>query len=338
MRKSFVLFFLVIELLLGFIFYQYHNIEEEHLREDLFLKMKNYSLSFEGDQFDIEITPNSKQKNPYELYQDTQALYILVPFPESTKDLLKIYYPLSKYQQALSAIQWKLASQFLLLSLIAAVISFWFSTYILTPLRDSLKLLEMFIKDMIHDLNTPLSSILINLKMMDGENSEVQSIKQSAKTISMLQHNLDAYLRDSHLNSERFDLAALVQEQVDFFAPLYDYLSWSIEVEPLMLHSDKQAFSRILYNLLSNACKYNITHGTVSIKTQKSTLAITNESYGIEHPDRLFERFYKESERGLGIGLHIVEKLCTELSISKRLHIEDTTVTFLLDLEKLVSK
>ncbi len=308
------------------------------MQEDIFLKMKNYSLSFEGDQFDIEITSHNKQKNPYELYRDTQALYILVPFPESAKDLLKIYYPLSRYQQTLSAIQWKLAGQFLLLSLVAVFISFWFSSYILTPVRDALKLLEMFIKDMIHDLNTPLSSILINLKMMDRENSEVQSIKQSTKTISMLQHNLDAYLRDSHLNSERFNLAELVQEQVDFFAPLYDYLNWNIEVEPLILNSDKQAFSRILYNLFSNACKYNITHGTISIKTQKSTLAITNESYGIQHPDRLFERFYKESERGLGIGLHIVEKLCTELSISKRLHIEDTTVTFLLDLDKVTSK
>ena len=328
----------MIELLLGFIFYQYYSIEEKHLQENLFLEMKNYSLSFEGEQFDIEITPYNKQKTPYELYHDSDAFYILIPFPDNQNDLLKIYYPLSEYQQALSTIRWRLVGQFLLLSLISIFISFWFSTYILTPLRDSLKLLEVFIKDMIHDLNTPLSSILINLKMMDGKNSEVQSIKQSAKTISMLHHNLDAYLRESHITHSRFDLEALVQEQVDFFAPLYDYLNWKVEITPWILHSDKQAFSRILYNLLSNACKYNTSHGTIHIKTEGTKLMITNDSYGIKHPDRLFERFYKESERGLGIGLHIVEKLCTELSITKELQIEGTTITFILDLNQVTSK
>ncbi len=309
-----------------------------HLRENLFLEMKNYSLSFEGDQFNIEISPYIKQKNPYELYHDDDSFYILVPFPDNNKDLLKIYYPISNYQKSLSLIFWRLFEQFLLFSLIAILISFWFSTYILTPLRDSLKLLELFIKDIIHDLNTPLSSILINLKMMDSHNNEVRNIQQSAKTISMLHHNLDAYLRDSRIANSTFNLASLIQEQVDFFAPLYDYLHWDIQVDSLMLNSDKPALSRILYNLLSNACKYNTSQGNISIKTDGNKLMITNDSYGIKYPERIFERFYKESERGLGIGLHIVDKLCKELSIDKEIDIEDTTVTFILYLHKVTSR
>jgi len=329
---------MVIELLLGFIFYQYYSIEEEHLQENLFLEMKNYSLSFDGDQFDIEIAPYNAQSTPYELYHDNNTFYILVPFPDNQKDLLKIYYPVSAYKQSLAEIRWRLIGQFLFLSLIAVFISFWFSTYILTPLRDSLKLLELFIKDIIHDLNTPLSSILINLKMMDSQNSEVKNIQQSAKTISMLHHNLDAYLRDSCIASSTFDLKSLVQEQVDFFAPLYDYLHWEIQVPSLMLTSDKPALSRILYNLLSNACKYNVSNGSITIKREASKLMIINSSYGIKYPERIFERFYKESERGLGIGLHIVDKLCTELSIHKEVHINDTTVTFILDLYEVTSR
>jgi len=43
--------------------------------------------------------------------------------------------------------------------------------------------------------------------------------------------------------------------------------------------------------------------------------SISNSSYGIKNPSKVFDRFYKESKRGLGIGLHIVDKLSKELNI-----------------------
>jgi len=88
--KSFLLFFLVIEAFLTFIFYQYEKIEEEHLRENLFLEMKNYSFFFDDTRFDIDIVPHSKEKKPYELYMDKHSLYILVPMPtaDSVKNFL----------------------------------------------------------------------------------------------------------------------------------------------------------------------------------------------------------------------------------------------------------
>ncbi len=46
-------------------------------------------------------------------------------------------------------------------------------------------MLEEFIKDIIHDLNTPITSIIINLKMME-KNDEVESITKSANAIAML--------------------------------------------------------------------------------------------------------------------------------------------------------
>lgn len=332
--KSFILFFIVNEAFLLSIFYHHEKIEKEHLRENLFLEMKNYSFFFEGDKFNIDIMKADKHKKPYELYQDKDSLYILVPMPSHQTDMLKIYYSKENYLKHLQKLHQNLLFQFLSLSIIALIISLLFSLYTLNPMRKSLTLLETFIKDIIHDLNTPITSILINLKMMDTTNEEVESITRSTKTISMLHHNLNAYLEQKTHESEKFKLTEVIQEQVAFFAPMYDYLQWHIEIDPLIIKTDKNAFSRILYNLLSNACKYNTPEGFISITTKEHTLTISNLSYGIKEPSKIFKRFYKESERGLGIGLHIVEVLCKQLGIQKSVTVQKNIVTITLSLEE----
>jgi len=332
--KSFILFFLSIELLLGFIFYHYEKIEEEHLRESIFLEMKNYSLLLEGDTYDIDIIPKPPHTTLYELHQDTQTLHILTPLPQNDQDLLKIFYPIEAYHDRLETIEQSLRREFLLLSLITMLLSLLFSLYVLHPLRESLKLLEVFIKDIIHDLNTPLTSILLELKMMDGQSEEVESITRSTKTISMLHHNLDNYLKELTYEQRQFDTQQVIEEQIAFFAPMYDHLEWRVTLYNTRIISDKNAFARILYNLLSNACKYNQAQGFVAVYADSHTITITNSSYGIKHPSRIFQRFYKEHERGLGIGLHIVQKLSAQLNIPTSISLEDTTVTITLDISK----
>ena len=297
------------------------------MSEQLFLEMKNYSFFLDDDRFDIDIVPKKQTSKLYELHFDANSLYILTPLETESEDLVKIYYPKEDYQILLEQIRDKILLQYALLSFIAIMISLLFSFYALSPLRKSLQLLEEFIRDIIHDLNTPLTSILINLKMMDPHNEEVASITQSAKTISMLHKNLDGYLKELQFQKEKFTLDEVIDEQVAFFASMYDYLHWEVSVEPLLIESDKHALSRIIYNLLNNACKYNTSDGFVQIKTEGKSLSISNSSYGIQNPDKIFERFYKESERGMGIGLHIVEKLCQELGIEKSLSIENNIVT-----------
>ena len=327
--KSFGLFFVVIELFLAFIFYNYYKIEEEHLSEHLFLEMKNYSFFFDDRRFDMDIVPKVEDDQLYELYFDEKNLYILTPFLEDENSSLAIFYPLEAYQTLLGDIRHTIVVQSLFLSLIAGIISLLFSLFSLSPLRDSLRLLEEFIKDIIHDLNTPITSILINLKMME-KNEEVESIAQSANTIAMLHKNLDVYLRDTKFEKERFSLEKVLEEQIAFFQPLYDHLDWEIEIEESIIHSNQNAFSRIVYNLLSNACKYNTSNGFIKVIAKENKLVICNDSYGIKEPSKVFERFYKESERGLGIGLHIVKKLCHELDITEKLEIEKNIVTITL--------
>ena len=345
-------------LFLLFIFYDNARDETVHIRNNIFLEMKNYSLSFNDERFNIDVVNKEKKKNFYTLYEDEYSLYILVSFPDADKkemmmivtpagtilvpysnsdiDVLKVWYPKIDYDQRVTNMQHHLLGQLFLFGLGALIVSLLAAWYTLRPLRSSLHLLEDFIKDIIHDLNTPLTSILLNMKLIETENEDIATIRTSTKTIEMLHYNLDSYLKEQKQTEEMFTVDEVVDRYVAFFTPLYDYFIWDVQIEKCTLSADKQAFERVIYNLLSNACKYNTSEGKIEVSLNGSILSIRNSSYGVKNSDRVFERFYKESERGLGIGLHIVDKLCQTLEIEKKFILEDTDVIVELECENII--
>jgi len=350
----------VILLFLGFIFYDNARKETANIRNTLFLEMKNYSLNHEDVRFHTKEVEKKEAQLFYTLYEDNDSLYILtpsapvtdkkemmmivspagsimVPYSKESTKVRKVWYPKTAYTQTLKQMHNDLLWQFSLFALGALILSLLAAWYTLNPLRSSLRLLEDFIKDIIHDLNTPLTSILLNLKMMETQNDEIESIRTSVQTIEMLHHNLDAYIREQKQSETTFNIEEVIERYVTFFTPLYDYLSWDVQISKLTLTTDKQAFERIVYNLLSNACKYNTSDGKIEIVLQGTVLSLRNSSYGVSNPDRVFERFYKESERGLGIGLHIVEKLCQTLGIDKKFRVEGTDVVVTLECESIIT-
>jgi signal transduction histidine kinase len=333
--------------------------ETAYIRNNIFLEMQNYSLGLEDARFSMKVVSKKQKEKLYTLYEDENSLYILapvsadtekkemmmvvtplgtimVPYSNNTTEAQKVSYPKLAYTTLINQMQYRLFLQLLLFIVGALIISLLAAWYTLNPLRSSLRLLEDFIKDIIHDLNTPLTSILLNLKMIETENEEIESIRTATQTIEMLHHNLDSYLREQKQPEETFTIDEVVERYVAFFTPLYDYLSWDVRIKKLALSTDKQAFERIIYNLLSNACKYNTSDGKIEISLRGTQLSIQNSSYGVSNPERVFERFYKESERGLGIGLHIVDKLCKALSIEKKFVLEGIDVIVVLDFKDIV--
>jgi len=74
-----------------------------------------------------------------------------------------------------------------------------------------------------------------------------------------------------------------------------------------------------LDNLLSNAAKYNKTNGSVTVTVRKTKVCIEDTGKGIENVEKVMHRYYKEQERELGLGLHIVQKLISELDIKMQI-------------------
>jgi len=86
--KSFSLFFLTMILSLGAITYLLYRTELLALKGSLFLELKNYSYTFEGERFSLDVVEVGKGDRFYELYEGKEGLYILVPVPGTKKDAL----------------------------------------------------------------------------------------------------------------------------------------------------------------------------------------------------------------------------------------------------------
>ena len=292
--------------------------------------MKNYSITLDENihNYSVDIISNKKSQKLYELYANKQELYILAPLPIDTTSFMKIIYPKDNYYLKLDDIYNSLILKFIVLSFINIVIALSFSFYSLNPLRKSLLMLREFMRDIIHDLNTPISSIVINLKMIQNPSYEIKVIQQSMNILASLHKNLDNYCNSPLLFKEQLSIKEIINKQSNFFISIYDYIDWEILIdEDIEIVSNYDSIDRIVYNILNNACKYNTTDGFIKVIFKDKKLIIINDSYGIKNPSKVFDRFYKESERGLGIGLHIVYKLCKELDINIKLEVKNKIVT-----------
>ena len=313
--------------------------EVQTLDEQIFSQMRICSFDLQCKEYGIDFVPKDGHEL-YKLYKKPNELSSYFTIPTSQKNYLKIYLKKSLYNAKVSNIKRSLFLKFLVLEIIVALLSFAFALYALSPLRNALRLTEEFIKDILHDFNTPLSTLRLNISMLKtkfGETSQIKRIENAIASILNLQSNLRSYLHSHVAQKEEFSLQTLLQERVELLKSNYRDIRFSIEGCDTTLYVNKDAFVRIIDNLLSNAAKYNKKEGTVVLFCKESVLYIQDSGKGIKNPKRVFERFYKEQERGIGIGLHIVKKLCDELKIDISLTSEvGKGTTFILSLANIL--
>ena len=313
--KAFIIFFFTIEIFILVITLLLVKIEIEHLRHNVYLKLVNYSYTFQGKEFRIDITEIENPQDLYGFKEDESGLYILVPIPGVQKDALKVIYPKEKFFQDLKEIFKDFGLLFLIATVVNGFISYFFALYTIIPLRKAVELITEVARDISHDMNTPLTSLLLNLSILKRKSDE-QAIKRMEMAINQLKYlreNLSKFQETTLLRREEVNLKELLEASVRDIAKLYPDISLELHAEDVKILGDKNAVKRIIDNLVVNAFKHNIRGGEVRILLTKQKLVIENTSRPIRNIDRIFERFYKESQRGTGLGLAVVKELVDEL-------------------------
>jgi two-component system OmpR family sensor kinase len=207
--------------------------------------------------------------------------------------------------------------------LVAAIIGFFLSKLFLRPVREKIETLDRFIEDTTHELNTPISAILMTIQSLKGvDEKKLNRLKASAARLSTMYESLSYNLsKDIEQIKEEFDLKDLIKNRVEFLKILAESkkVSFKCDLDSFRVLAIKEDFKKLIDNLLTNAIKYNKTGGTIDVKLKNNKLYICDSGIGIkpEEIKDIFKRYNRinKEQGGFGIGLSIVYEICKKYNI-----------------------
>lgn len=207
---------------------------------------------------------------------------------------------------------------------------------------DELKKLEAFrrefIADVSHELKTPIFAAQGFVHtLLDGavndKNVRTKFLKKAAKSLDGLDDLVQDLLTLSHLETgdikmhiEQMDLRKLCEEVVEQFEEKAEKKNIQVRVladqhAKILVFADWKRISQVVTNLVSNAIKYSLENGEVTItfdvgkKNVTTFVTDTGEGIPASHLPRIFERFYRvdksrsREKGGTGLGLAIVKHI-----------------------------
>jgi len=177
-----------------------------------------------------------------------------------------------------------------------------------------------------HELQTPLAIIRNKLELL------IQSKNLTEEDMVIIQTIFDAVNRLTHLNKglillskidnnqyvtyETVNIKKLLEDSVVAFEGLIAEKDLKVNItirDEVKLNVNPVLIEALLYNLISNSIKHNISEGILNFELTTDHLKIVNTGKPLsENAELMFERFRKhsESETSVGLGLSIVKKIC----------------------------
>jgi two-component system OmpR family sensor kinase len=224
----------------------------------------------------------------------------------------------------IQALQTKMAVAFLLATLFVALIARWLGRLFLAPVHQSMQLLDRFIKDTTHELNTPVSTILTNIELFKSLHPELETseelrrIEIASGRLSRIYDDLTYLLLNHrrHRHIEPIDFSALLKERLAYFTSVMERRGLQLKSElsdHLIRQMDREDAARLIDNLLSNAVKYTSSGGSIHVKLDEKELSVADSGIGMDEKlkARVTDRFFRadHSEGGFGLGLNIVKEI-----------------------------
>lgn len=191
-----------------------------------------------------------------------------------------------------------------------------------------------FFTNIAHEIQTPLTLILVPVEQLIKKVQEQPDIKKSvlmveknARRLAELTGQLldfrQAEMNQFGLNFVNVDINNLLREQIEVFKQEAEKQQITLIIELPKNHvvafADPEALMKICTNLISNAIKYAAAKAVVSLPMVKAgdeqfTIRFMNDGRAIseEFREKIFEPFFRlrnNDKQGTGIGLSLAKSL-----------------------------
>jgi len=235
----------------------------------------------------------------------------------------------------------KIAYAVIITAFLIIVIAVFLSYIFLKPLKDKMQEIEDFVKDTTHELNTPITAIMMSTSRLKSkkkyDEKTVKNISISTKQLYDIYASL-SFLSFDNSSEEALTLMfdAIVKEDIAYFSELLEKknitLTTHLQSCPITIAPTKAKM--LINNLLSNAIKYSHPNTNIKITTTQTSLIIQDEGIGIqkEKLHKIFQRFIRANSYagGFGVGLNIVESIIQEYNFHINIQSKEnfgTTIT-----------
>jgi signal transduction histidine kinase len=202
------------------------------------------------------------------------------------------------------------------------------------PFENLNKQLDNFMKDSMHEINTPLSIININSDLCInkyGENKYLKRIKSASKTLATIYDDMDYLIKQGRVKHSKIKInfSEFIQSRVDYFQEVANLknITITIEIMPdIFYFFSRVKLQRIVDNTISNAIKYSYDSTSIEVVLKKEdkniNFSVKDYGVGIENVKKIFSRYYREDETkgGFGIGLNIVKDIIDEEHIDLEIY------------------
>lgn len=224
--------------------------------------------------------------------------------------------------QTLRQLRLKIIGYLVFSYILMGVVGYFLGRLFLRPVREQIEALDNFISDTTHELNTPISAILMTIQSLKGiEPKKLKRLEASAKRLSVMYSSLTYRLEGKVEPPEYLDFEAVIRERVEYVKELIDskHLHITLELEPTEVYMPETSSYRLIDNLLSNAIKYSDVGDSIVITLKDNVLKVKDTGIGIEKKVQydIFNRYHRENDErgGFGIGLNIVLSICKKYNI-----------------------
>lgn len=199
----------------------------------------------------------------------------------------------------------------------------------IAPVARSIEKQKQFVTNAGHEIKTPLAIILANTDAMElhnGENKWSKNIRAQTLRLSGLMQNLLMLAKMDESSAKlpmcSFDISTAAEDTVNAFIEPAALKGVMIEQDiqkGLQLNGNRDSIVQLMTVLLDNAVKYTESGGMIRAKLSGNdkniALSIANTCEPIDHPEKLFDRFYRgdsartQKNGGYGIGLSVAQAI-----------------------------